>query len=117
MAEIPTKAVLNAARAYCVHGDHTDPAWAPCDDCYRIVELMISLAAPILCNWVSNRILAEERKGVGWAPSGVRVTYGGGMRRGAAIAKRAFDDKAFGEALPRMTEAVEAILRGEGGAG
>ncbi|MEV7805036.1 hypothetical protein AB0O28_19005 [Microbispora sp. NPDC088329] len=116
MAEIPTKATLLAAQAYCVHGDRTDETWAPCPGCYRTVELLISLAGPILCNAVAKAILAEEKAGPSAIPSGSQVTYWGGLRRGAAIARRAFADTVTPEAVQQLTGEIHEYLEAEHGA-
>lgn len=113
MAEIPIKATLNAARAYCVHGDHADETWAPCPDCYRMAELLIGLAAPILCNAIAKAILAEEKTGPSAIPSGSQVTYWGGLRRGAAIARRAFADKVTPQVAQRLADEARKFLEGE----
>lgn len=108
MAEIPIKATLNAARAYCVHGDRADKTWAPCPDCYRTVELLISLAAPILCNAIAKEILAERA-----IPANVHVTYWGGLRRGAVIARRAFADQVTPRVAQQLADQVRQFLREE----
>ncbi|MEU8278204.1 hypothetical protein ACFYOK_37445 [Microbispora bryophytorum] len=115
MAEIPTRATLLAAHAYCVHGDRANATWAPCPDCYRTVELLISLAGPILCTAIAKAILAEEKGGPSAIPSGSQVTYWGGLRRGAAIARRAFDDQVTPDVLQQLVREVREFLEAEHG--
>jgi hypothetical protein len=110
VAELPIKAVLLASSAYCTHGDRAEPAWAPCADCYRIVELMIAVASPILCRWVANKIAAEERAS---PPGRTQLTYAGGLRRAARVARTAFDDQVSAADRRQLAEAAEKILRGE----
>lgn len=107
MAEIPIKATMNAARAYCGHGDRGDGKWAPCSDCFRLVELLISLAAPILCNTISNKITAETRSRTA---GNQQITYIGGLNRAAKIARTAFSDKVTPEVASQLVDEVRAFL-------